>query len=84
MNSEMPRILVVDDELVVGAYVERVLAEEGHRMTVCEEGAEALALLGKAEFDLMLGELKLPDMSGREIYEKAVEMRARRATVSCS
>jgi len=69
-------ILVVDDEPVVAAYVERVLAEEGHRVRVCEEGAEALALLGKAEFDLILCDLKLPDMSGREIYEKAVEMRA--------
>jgi len=69
-------ILVVDDEPVVAAYVERVLAEEGHRVTVCEEGAEALAMLGKAEFDLIVCDLKLPDMSGREIYEKAVEMRA--------
>ena len=69
-------ILVVDDEPVVAAYVERVLAEEGHRVTVCEEGAEALALLGKAAFDLVLCDLKLPDMSGREVYAKAVEMRA--------
>jgi len=69
-------ILVVDDEPVVAAYVERVLAEEGHRVTVCEEGAEALALLRNAEFDLILCDLKLPDMSGREIYERAVETRA--------
>jgi len=69
------RILVVDDEPVVAAFVERTLAEEGHEVSVCEDGQTAMALLRNAQFDLVLCDVKLPDLSGAEIYRQMVARR---------
>ncbi|MCX5876067.1 MAG: ATP-binding protein [Deltaproteobacteria bacterium] len=62
--ENIPHILVVDDD-----YVNRVLAEEmlkivGWRVSVVENGAQALALLEHADIDLVLMDMQMPIMDG--------------------
>jgi PAS domain S-box-containing protein len=70
--AEMPRarILVVDDEPLVGSVLQRLLGGR-HEVVVATRAAEALVLLGAgARFDLLLCDLLMPEMSGMELYEK--------------
>src|SRR5499427_9978171 len=62
------RILVVDDEPIVGAAIRRTLGRE-HDVTVASSGREALELISKAEFDLILSDVLMPEISGIDLYE---------------
>jgi CheY-like chemotaxis protein len=62
------RILVVDDEPIVGAAIRRTLHRE-HDVTVANGGREALELISKAEFDLILADVLMPEISGIDLYE---------------
>jgi signal transduction histidine kinase/DNA-binding NarL/FixJ family response regulator len=60
------RVLVVDDDPVNGAVARRYLERAGHVAIAAARGTEALDMLAQQEFDLVLLDLGLPDMSGFE------------------
>ncbi len=60
----MARILVVDDEDSIRAFVQRALAMDGHDVLTAGDGAEALERLIEQEFDLMLSDIRMPLMDG--------------------
>ncbi len=67
-RADVPgRILVVDDEESIRDLLTRVLSNAGHRVTVAETGAAALAALAKARFDLVVLDKNLPDMGGLDV-----------------
>jgi CheY-like chemotaxis protein len=68
------RLLVVDDDVLVARTLARQLS--GHHVEVVSSGQAALERLasGKNQFDLVLCDLMMPDMTGMEVYE-AVEKR---------
>jgi CheY-like chemotaxis protein len=57
-------ILVVDDELYNREVAEAILASAGHRVTTCENGAQALALCEAIAFDAVLMDARMPVMDG--------------------
>ncbi len=59
-----PRILVVDDELVVIKSAERVLKGEGYNVEGAAGGREAILKLEKGGFDLVFTDLKMPEVDG--------------------
>ena len=61
------RILVVDDNEFNRDLVSRRLARDGHAVETAEGGVEALSLLKEREFDLILLDILMPDMSGYEV-----------------
>ena len=62
------RILVVDDDPLVGTTLRRVLERE-HEVTVVESGREALTLIGAGErYDVILCDVMMPQMTGIELY----------------
>ena len=67
------RLLVVDDEPVIADLVQRTLSEAGHQVTTAENGGAALARLAEGEYDLIICDLKLPDMSGQQCYHRLLE-----------
>ncbi len=67
------RVLVVDDEQVVRGLLERLLQRLGQTVVAVASGREALALLKDECFDLLLTDLGMPDLSGRQV---ALEARA--------
>ena len=63
------KILVVDDDPVVGRSFERVLSSKGYAVINCHSGEEALAKLQKEEYDAVFTDLKMPDMDGIQVAE---------------
>ncbi|MCL6641152.1 MAG: sigma-54 dependent transcriptional regulator, partial [Candidatus Rokubacteria bacterium] len=67
------RVLVVDDDPEVRALLHRVLSKSGWTSGESASGAEALAVLGREEFDVVLLDIKLPDASGLDVLRAARE-----------
>jgi two-component system response regulator MprA len=65
----VPRILVVEDDRRIGAFLDRALSHRGYAVQVTREGAAALALTadGVAPPDLLILDLMLPDIDGLEV-----------------
>jgi two-component system, NtrC family, response regulator PilR len=71
MGAKNPHILVVDDELSMREFLELLFTRVGYRVTVAESGGKAVKLLGKKDFDLMLCDIRLGDITGLEVLRAA-------------
>jgi CheY-like chemotaxis protein len=68
------RILVIDDEPLLGRTLSFML-EERHDVVVIGNGREALARLeADAEFDLVLCDLDMPELTGQAVYEAVARL----------
>jgi CheY-like chemotaxis protein len=65
-------ILVVDDEETIRFLVRDILEEIGYKVIAAEDGYRALEIYGKrmAEIDLVILDMTMPGMGGRETFEK--------------
>src|SRR5438132_173861 len=70
---ERIRVLVVDDDPEVRSLLGRVLTKSSWSTTEASSGADAMATLGRQEFDVVLLDVKLPDASGLDILRWARE-----------
>ncbi|MEW5796771.1 MAG: sigma-54 dependent transcriptional regulator [Candidatus Zixiibacteriota bacterium] len=69
----MASILVVDDEPKMTSLICGALEDEGYRVTTTVDPHEALALIAKHSFDLVITDLAMPQISGMEVLDKALE-----------
>jgi signal transduction histidine kinase/ActR/RegA family two-component response regulator len=58
------RVLLVEDNIINQRVATGMLSKRGHHVTLAQDGAEALAALERATFDLVLMDLQMPGMSG--------------------
>ena len=65
----LPRLLLVDDEPRLLSSLHELLRDRGYHLHTAANGKEALDLLTSLRFDLVLLDLRLPDMSGHEIMD---------------
>lgn len=65
-----PKILVIEDEELVRKVLEFRLKREGYEVYQAKDGGEALDLIAKHHFDLMLVDIMLPYVGGLEITQK--------------
>jgi len=63
-------VLIVEDEASVRKYIASVLCECGYRVEQAASGTEALPFLESGVFDLVITDVIMPQMSGKELYEK--------------
>jgi adenylate cyclase len=63
-------ILIADDNRVNRLLLARGLEQEGHRITFAEHGVEALDLLGRQQFELILLDVLMPELDGYEVLAK--------------
>jgi DNA-binding NtrC family response regulator len=61
------KILVVDDEDIVRTSCSRTLVPEGYEVRLAKNGVEGLQMAAGERFDLVLTDLKMPDMDGIEV-----------------
>ena len=61
------RVLIVEDERNISAYVKRGLEEEGYAVDVAFTGREALDWIATVSFDLIVLDILLPEMDGFEV-----------------
>jgi len=60
------RVLVADDDLTGRLMLRSLLARQGFEVSLAEDGAQAVALFGQGDFDLVFLDLNMPVMDGRE------------------
>lgn len=64
------RILIVEDEVRIADFLQRGLRAEGHFCVVANDGEAGLALALEGDFDLLLLDMMLPGLHGREICQQ--------------
>ena len=67
----MARVLVVDDEPKLGKLVSEALALDGHAVTRAGGGRAALAELQKEAFEIVVADLRMPDVDGLAVLQAA-------------
>jgi DNA-binding NtrC family response regulator len=75
MMEDKKNILVIDDEEIVRISCRRALTPEGFNVEVARDGLEGLRLLKEKPYDLILIDLKMPNMDGMEVLENILAMR---------
>ena len=60
-------ILVVDDELSMRELLEFMLKKEGYQVSVAQNGSQAIEMLQKGRYDLLLCDIRLGDMTGLDV-----------------
>lgn len=73
--QDKKNILVIDDEEIVRISCRRALTPEGFNVEVARDGLEGLRLLKDKPYDLILIDLKMPNMDGMEVLENILAMR---------
>jgi len=76
-RAKEARILVIDDEESVRSVLSRILSQVNHQVTVAKDGGEGLQLFKEKEFDIVLTDLGMPDMSGWDVCRAIKKLRAR-------
>jgi two-component system, NtrC family, response regulator PilR len=69
-----PRILVVDDEPSMREMLRIVLRRDGYEVFVASNGREAISFLEEQPVDLLLSDIRMPDLSGVEVLRTAKEL----------
>ncbi len=63
-------ILVIDDEDIVRTSCSRALTPSGYEVKLAKNGQEGLSIMSENKIDLVLTDLKMPDMDGIEVLKK--------------
>jgi signal transduction histidine kinase/DNA-binding response OmpR family regulator len=71
MKSDSAKILVVDDEKRMCESLETLLSKAGYEVTALEKGEEALNQISKSNFDLVITDIKMPQVDGLDILKAA-------------
>ena len=69
-ETHRPVILVVDDEPLIGQLVAETLAAAGYEVERASNGREALRKTGLRSFDLILCDLRMPELDGVGLYRE--------------
>ena len=64
------RILVVEDEVDTRELLAVTLGLHGHHVETAEDGRKALELLAGRSYDVILSNLRMPGMSGEDLYRR--------------
>jgi two-component system NtrC family sensor kinase len=78
-NGARRAALVVDDEVGVRETLAEILTTSGHRVVVAASGREALERLSEERFDVILTDIRMPDLDGRALYREIVQRWPERA-----
>ncbi len=68
-----PRILVVDDEESIREFLNIMLKKEGYDVTCVEDGQIAINILQKRNFDMIISDLQMPNVTGMELLKHVKE-----------
>ena len=66
----MAKILSVDDSRVIRDLIKAVLTENGHEVITANDGVEGLAAVRNEQFDLILSDINMPNMTGISMVSK--------------
>src|SRR5881398_520113 len=70
----MAKLLIVDDELSMRQFLTHLFQRDGHSIRVAENGRKAMAILREQPADVIISDVKMPDMGGIELLRAAREL----------
>jgi two-component system response regulator PilR (NtrC family) len=70
----MAKLLIADDELGMRQFLTHLMQREGHTVRVAGNGNEAMVLLRQEPADLLLSDIRMPDMGGIDLLRAAREL----------
>jgi two-component system, NtrC family, response regulator PilR len=70
----MANILIVDDELSMRQFLTHLFQREGHAIRTADNGRHAMELLRQQPADVVISDVKMPDMGGIELLREAREL----------
>jgi DNA-binding NtrC family response regulator len=68
--NEQQSILLVDDDLEFRKAMKKMFEKSGYTVTVVADGQEALETLSRGTFDLIISDLRMPNLNGLELMEE--------------
>lgn len=80
----MAKILVIDDQKSIRNTLKDILENEGHEVDTAEDGVDGLAKFSDNKYDLVLSDIKMPNMDGMEVLEKIKATQADTAVIMIS
>lgn len=81
ITEKKATILLVDDEPGMRETLKDILVDEGYEVTIFASGKEAVKEIRKGLFDIVMVDLKLPDVGGIEVMEEAKEVNPESAVI---
>ncbi len=69
-RSTHPRVLVVDDETIIAQLVAEMLGVEGYEVDTAPNGIVALERISGKDYDLILSDLRMPELDGIGLYHE--------------
>ncbi len=69
-DQSTKRILVVDDDAALRSVLEETLASLNYKVTTAPDGKEALERLKQGDYDLIVTDIKMPNMNGKELLKE--------------
>lgn len=70
----LQKILVVDDEPLIGELLKEILQRQGYETHIAENGARGLALAQENGYDLIFTDMRMPDMTGIDLLKRLKEI----------
>lgn len=67
----MPRVLVTDDNQAFADNLAEILGDAGHDVYVASSGEQALQAVRQERFDVMISDMRMPDIGGAELVHRA-------------
>jgi two-component system NtrC family sensor kinase len=67
-------VLVVDDEQSIRRLLTGILEMDGHRVDTAANGEEALDRIAQQRYDLIITDIKMPDLDGPSLYRRLVKL----------
>ncbi len=71
----MAKILVIDDQRAIRTSLKDILELEGHELTLSENGIEGIETFSNGKFDIVITDIKMPEMDGMEVLDKVMELK---------
>jgi len=73
-ETDKLKILLAEDEDAMRTYLERALTKAGYEVITVDRGTDAVPLLEKERFDLLLSDIVMPEMDGIELAQRCAEV----------
>jgi DNA-binding NtrC family response regulator len=74
MEAAMHRILIADDNEDMRELLSRSLSKKGFEVRTAGDGADAVEILGSEQFDIMLADLRMPNLDGMGLLKEAIRI----------
>lgn len=73
----MKKILIVEDEKAISGVLENILSDElkDYEFSIAEDGLQGYKQIEKNDFELVISDIKMPNMSGTELLKQALQLK---------